>query len=333
MSVTVTVGIIARNEGKNISKTLESILMQNFDHGSYEVIVVDGNSQDNTREIAAKILEGSSVKHKILNEADFGFYGHCFARNLVIDNSDVNSGFIAFTDADCKVDSEWLKTLYDSINGTPEKVAGAGGPRLTADTDNKKELVINTFLTSFLASGGNPAFSQRKVKYVKSIANYNAIYKKDIISRFRYDNKLIMSDDNELNYRLRKAGYSFINVRHAKVWHHETSSIQEFVSNMFRYGVNITNTVKKHRNIITINVPITLIFIIYLILMFPLYLIVGWLIFTPLLLYFIFSVAVFTEVSLKTRTIYSLMVFILLPVQHIAYGLGVFYNLFLKRNK
>ena len=157
MSVTITVGIIARNEGNNISKTLKSILNQRFDQ-VYEIIVVDGNSEDNTREIAKEVLVRSGVKHKVLNEADFGFHGHCFARNLVIDNSDPNSKYIAFTDADCVVDKNWLLTLYNAINETNKTIVGAGGPRLIAETKDKKELVINALLTSFLASGGNPAF-------------------------------------------------------------------------------------------------------------------------------------------------------------------------------
>lgn len=327
MSITITVGIIAKNEGKNIYNTLKNILSQSFDQESYEIIVVDGNSDDNTREIAKKILEESYVKHQVLNEADFGCYGHCFARNLVIDNSDPCSKYIAFTDADCTVDKEWLTILYAAIRKTDETVAGAGGPRLIAETKNKKELVINAFLTTFLSSGGNPAFSKRNVKYIKSIANYNAIYKKEIISKFRYDENLIISDDNELNFRLRTAGYHFINVPDARVWHHETNSIMEFAVNMYHYGVNITNTVKKHRNIVTINVPITIIFILYLIFLLPLYLLIGALVFIPLLLYIIFALVVFLEIILKTKTIYSLLVFILLPVQHISYGLGVISNL------
>ncbi len=327
MSVTITVGIIARNEGKNIYNTLKNILSQSFGPESYEIIVVDGNSDDNTREIATRILDNSSVKHKVLNEVDFGFYGHCFARNLVIDNSDPSSKYIAFTDADCTVGKEWLTILYDAVRKTDETVAGAGGPRLIAETKNKKELVINAFLTTFLASGGNPAFSKRNVKYVKSIANYNAIYKKEIISKFRYDDNLIMSDDNELNFRLRRAGYRFINVPDARVWHHETNSIKEFAVNMFHYGVNISNTVKKHRSFVTLNVPLTVTFILYLIFLLPLYLLLGPLAFIPLLLYIIFALAVYIEVSLKTKTIYSLIVFILLPVQHISYGLGVIWNL------
>lgn len=327
MSVIITVGIIARNEGKNIYNTLKNILSQSFDSESYEIIVVDGNSDDNTREIATRILDNSSVKHKVLNEVDLGFYGHCFARNLVIDNSDSSSRYIAFTDADCTVDYDWLNILYNAVRKTDETVAGAGGPRLIAETKNKKELVINAFLTTFLASGGNPAFSKSNVKYVKSIANYNALYKKNIISKFRYDDNLIMSDDNELNFRLRRAGYRFLNVPDARVWHHETNSIKEFAVNMFHYGVNISNTVKKHRSFVTLNVPLTVTFILYLIFLLPLYLLLGPLTFIPLLLYIIFALAVYIEVSLKTKTIYSLIVFILLPVQHISYGLGVIWNL------
>jgi glycosyltransferase involved in cell wall biosynthesis len=331
MPVTITVGIIARNEEKNISNTLKTIINQSFDHKSYEIIVVDGNSVDNTRKIATNILDASNIKHKVLNEADYGFYGHCFARNLVIDNSDSSSNYIAYTDADCLVDKNWLNSLYEVARKTDETIAGVGGPRLIAETKNNKELVINAFLTTFLASGGNPAFSKRNVKYVKSIANYNALYKKEIISKFRYDDKLIVSDDNELNFRLRKAGYHFINVSNAKVWHHETDSITQFAKNMFHYGINITNTVKKHRSIVTINIPLTVLFILYLIFLLPFYQFLGSLILIPLFFYIIFAIGVFIEVCLKTKTIYSLIVFILLPVQHISYGLGVIWNLGFKK--
>ena len=110
------------------------------------------------------------------------------------------------------------------------------------------------------------------------------------------------------------------------VWHHETTSIMEFAVHMFHYGVNITNTVKKHRSFVTLNVPVTVIFILYLIFLLPLYISLGILVFIPLFLYIIFALAVFIEVSLKTKTIYSLIVFILLPLQHIFYGLGVISN-------
>ena len=330
MSILITIGIVAKNEEKYIGMTLKGIINQIFDNSLYEIIVVDGNSSDRTREVAENVLGDSNINYKVLNEKDFGFYGLCFSRNLVIDNSSKTSKYIAYTDADCIVDKNWLKTLYQHINGSGNEIAGVGGPRLVAPTEDKKELVINNFLTSTIASGGNPAFSKREVNYLDSIPNYNSIYKKDIIKKFRYDDSLIISDDNELNLRLKKAGYNFIYTGDAKIYHRETNSIHEFAKNMRNYGINITNTIKKHR-LFKIKPFISLIFLMYIILLVPLYLIVGWLILTPFVLYFIFAAMIFAEIVRKTKTIYSMLVFLLLPVQHISYAYGMIYNLLFVR--
>ena len=325
MSILITIGIVAKNEEKYIGETLKGIINQIFDNSLYEIIVVDGNSSDRTREIAENVLGASYINYKVLNEKDFGFYGLCFSRNLVIDNSSKTSKYIAYTDADCIVDKNWLKTLYQYIDRSGNEIAGAGGPRLVAPTEDKKELVINNFLTSTIASGGNPAFSKRDVNYLDSIPNYNSIYKKDIIKKFRYDDSLIISDDNELNLRLKKAGYNFIYAGDAKIYHRETNSVLEFAKNMRNYGINITNTIKKHR-LFKIKPFISLIFLMYIILLVPLYLIVGWLILIPLVFYFLFAAMIFAEIVRKTKTSYSLLVFLLLPIQHISYAYGMIYN-------
>ncbi len=329
MAVTVTVGIVARNEAQFIEKTLKSIINQKFDH-EFEIIVIDGNSDDETRFLARKVLSNNKIDYKVLNEANFGSKGLCFARNLVIDQSNETSKYIAYTDADCIVHPQWLQELYKEIEGSKPMIAGAGGPRLIAPTENKKELVINTFITSFIASGGNPAFTKRNVEFLDSIPNYNSIYKKDILSDFRYDESLIFSDDNELNFRIKKAGYSFKYVHEAMVYHHETDSLMQFARNMYNYGFNITNTVRKHRSLVKGPLPLTIIFLVYLILLIPLYAFIGIIALFPMILYLIFALVVLVEVSIKSKTLYSIIVFILLPVQHISYALGVIGNFITK---
>jgi glycosyltransferase involved in cell wall biosynthesis len=325
MSITVTVGIVARNEEGFIEETLQSIIKQDFPEG-YEILVVDGNSQDQTRELAHKVLESSSISYKILNEKDFGSYGLCFARNLVVDHSHPKSQYIAYTDADCIVAEDWLSILYQAVKDSGESVAGAGGPRRVGPTNNRKELVINRLITSYIGMAGNPAFSVRDLKFIDSIPNYNAIYKKDLLAQFRYDDHLGVSDDNEINFRFQKEGYTFIYVPQAKVYHRETSSMVQFSRNMYHYGYNITNTLKKHKRLVRSFIPLPILFFIYLILLIPLYWMIGWLIILPLILYFLFATAVFLEVLTKTRSIYSLLVYILLPLQHLSYAVGVLYN-------
>jgi len=331
MSIQVTVGIVARNEEKYITETLESLINQDFNHHEFEIIMIDGNSFDNTREIACKVLDNTDIQFKVLNEKNYGSNGLCFARNLVIDQSNPQSRFIAYTDADCILARDWITELYNAIKGTNDGIAGAGGPRLIASTSNKKELVINAFITSLIASGGNPAFSKRKVKYLKSIPNYNAIYKKDIFNDFRFDDSLVITDDHELNYRLHKAGYLFKYVISAKVYHRETSSLLSFIRNMFRYGFNMASLIKKHHNL-KVKLVLTLIFFFYLILFIPLFLILGNIIFILPLLYLIFALMSFGEVLITTRTVYAFLVFFLMPVQHLAYAVGAIYN-FISKEK
>ena len=331
MKIEISIGIIARNEENYIGNTLNSLLNINFDFSKIELILVDGNSSDKTKEIAKKILTNSKLKHKIINEKDFGFYGPCFARNLVVKNSSETSKYIAFVDADCRVDKNWLNNLYNKIKDTPKNIAGAGGPRLVEKIKNKKELIINTLLTSYIASGFNPAFTKRKIRYIPSIANYNAIYKKNILIKNSYDDKLIISDDIELNYRLQKKGYKFLYEPKAKIYHRETDSILQFCINMERYGRNISNVIYKYREPIRFFVPIILLFnlyiftlplFIYLFYIFKLRFLLG-LSLIPLFFYILFLFLSFIEIFINTKSIYSLLVFILLPCQHILYGFGL----------
>ena len=344
MVLKVTVGVIARNEESHIKEVINSLIKQSFDHNDFEIILVDGNSTDNTREYADKLLSDSKISYKILNEKDFGFYGPCFARNIVVKNSSEESKYIAYIDADCVADKNWLKRLYEKIKNSDKSIAGAGGARYIAKTNNKKEIIINSVLTSFIAMGGNPAFSKRKIKYIKSIANYNAIYKKDILKKNPYDNSLIISDDVDLNFRLGKMGYKFLYVSDAIVYHHETNSIKQFAKDMIKYGRNISNVIKKHKSCIRFYVPLTVLFLFGPI-MSLIWIIIAKMTFRGVLsnlvfipaavyaIYIIFLIAIFFEIVIRTKDFArSLFVFIMIPMQHFCYGWGVLTGVCSKRN-
>jgi len=351
--IEVTVGVIARNEEKHIAKLLRSLLNLNFPKDKYEIIFVDGDSSDATLRIAKQVLSEGNVRYRIIEEGKeaikrivkqkivdeetarnlrfkLNYYGPCFARNLVIEHSDKHAKYIAFIDADCVADKDWLKILYERIKNASKDIAGVGGLRLIAKTNNRMELLINSILTSCIATLGNPAFCRKNTKYVESIPNYNAIYRKNILEREKYDVNLVISDDVELNYRLRRKGYKFLYEPNAKVYHHETSSVKEFLRNMFRYGVNVARVVRKHKRVVRIYVPFSLFFVFSPVLsLICLYLGLACLPAIFYGLYFIIVFLVFAEVLIKTKDfLRAWLVFILLPSQHFAYGLGVLKGLF-----
>jgi len=55
--ILVSVIITTRNEEKNIENCLQSIWMQTYPHDKIEIIVVDNNSTDRTKEIVARYTE------------------------------------------------------------------------------------------------------------------------------------------------------------------------------------------------------------------------------------------------------------------------------------
>ncbi|PLW79473.1 family 2 glycosyl transferase [Candidatus Woesearchaeota archaeon] len=329
----VTVGVIARNEEKHIGETITNLTKIDYPNDSFEIILVDGNSNDKTRDIVKDIAKKSKILIKVVNEKDFGFYGPCFARNLVVKNSSSKAKYVAFTDADCKVEKGWLKNLVEIMEskGKKKDIAGSGGPRLIYDDDPVIAKIINFYMSSFLGSGGSSAFSKKKIEFAESIANYNAIYKKEILIKIPYDDKLVLSDDNEVNYRIRKKGYKFLYNLDAKVWHHEDPSIWQFAINMKRYGDNISRPTLKHGKLIRWFSVIPSLFLIGLVFGGLLSLI-----FTPIRyvylgvigLYFILVLLNSILMIVSSRCLLGILGIILAPIQHICYGYGFILGLF-----
>ena len=106
--------IPAYNEADYIAATLKSLKKLTFD-GSYEVIVVDNNSTDNTAAIAAK--HGATV----ITEKQPGV---CFARQA--GTQAAKGEIIVSTDADTTYDPEWLTHIDDEFNKFPDTAAVAG---------------------------------------------------------------------------------------------------------------------------------------------------------------------------------------------------------------
>ena len=105
----VSVLIPARNEEHNISQIVNSLLIQ--DYPSYEVIVLNDNSEDSTGEILSSIKK-IHPELKIINgkPLEEGWTGKCFACKQLYDAS--KGEYILFTDADTLHNSN---SLRDSV--------------------------------------------------------------------------------------------------------------------------------------------------------------------------------------------------------------------------
>ena len=102
----LSVIIPVMDEAKTIEECLKSLKNQDLDRGEYEIILVDGNSTDDTIKIASPYAD------KIIPQKSRGIGG---ARSDGVEAS--RGDILVFTDADTIHESDWLKTISKNLNG------------------------------------------------------------------------------------------------------------------------------------------------------------------------------------------------------------------------
>ncbi|KQC11157.1 MAG: glycosyl transferase [Methanolinea sp. SDB] len=100
----ISVVVPAYNEEANIGRCLESLNRQSLPRDEYEIIVVDGDSKDNTRQIAERyadlvFIQTSKKVGGARND------GAMKARGDIL----------ATTDADCIIPDNWLEIIQDDF--------------------------------------------------------------------------------------------------------------------------------------------------------------------------------------------------------------------------
>ncbi len=316
--ISIVVGI--RNEERYIEECIESLLRLDYPQNSYEIIIVDGMSTDKTRELVEKY-----PVRLILNERK----NVAAARNLGVDNS--RGDFVAFTDGDCKADPLWLKTLVNEMKNAPDDVACVGGPNLIFDTDPIFGRVVGYAQETFLGSGGSAqSTNSTKKHYVSSLPNCNAMYRKNTIKEAGYfDERFVVGQDGDLNYRINKNGYKFLYIPEAKVLHHRRGTLKSFSVRMFKYGMWMAELFKKHGEFVRWYAFLPSIAILFAVLSLIIYPVSTAPIMVLLLmgiLYFILIFVTSIQVIYKMKSKYGLFALFVIPVQHITYGLGFLYS-------
>jgi cellulose synthase/poly-beta-1,6-N-acetylglucosamine synthase-like glycosyltransferase len=299
--VSIVVGVF--NEEKYMGECIESLLNIDYPKDDYEIIIVDGMSNDSTQ----SIIKRYPVK-LILNQKKTV----AAARNLGIKHAKGN--LIAFTDGDCKVDKSWLKTLVKESLNAPDDVACVGGPNLILDTDSILARVVGYTQETLMGSGGSAqSYKYTKKQYVQSIPNCNALYKKSAIEDVGYfDEYFVVGQDGELNYRMQKAGFRFLYVPEAKVWHHRRATLKSFSIWMFKYGAWMIALFRKHGGLVrwyALLPPIAIIFTIAAIISSIKYVLLMKLLLILTMIYLIFVLLTTIQVMYKMKSILNFACF------------------------
>jgi len=322
----VSIIIPVKNEDKYIIECLNSIFNLDYPGNNYEVLVVaDGDAK---KEVFT-VLESYKRKVRPLKSKKTGSAAN---RNLGVKSASKKSKYFAFTDADCIVDKNWLKNLVERIEKAPKEIGCVGGVNLVPKSDSDFAKIIGAMEQTLFAGGGSAQSSiQKKEKFVVSIPNCNAIYRKELWSKNKQDESLIVGQDGEFNYRLWRKGVKFVIVPNAIVWHHRTKTPRGFIRRMYKYGEATARIFKKHKELKFLSIrwygllPVfaLILFIAFGVLSF--YSRKSLCILSYLFgLYLLLDLLTSASVLYRTKKAYSLISFFLIPLQHLFYAIGFF---------
>jgi len=219
----VSIIVPAKNEEKNILKCVESLLDINYENK--EIIIVNDGSTDRT----AKILVSFAEKIKIINTKGIG---PSKARNMAIENA--KGQYIAFTDADCIVDRNWIDELLKGF--ISDNVYGVGGSQLSPKDESKFGKYVSSFFEAF-GFVSDYIHQGEKINCVDHNPTCNVIYRReifDLVGKFRED--LWPCEDLEFDIRVRDKGYLLTNNPKAIIYHYRPSTFNGFLKMMYRYG-------------------------------------------------------------------------------------------------
>lgn len=99
------------NDPSGLDDTLNSLLKQNYDMSTTEIIVIDNNSSDNTLHVAQKFQRDLPELITVLSETEY--QSSYASRNRGVHYS--TGSILAFIDAECIADENWLKNGIQTI--------------------------------------------------------------------------------------------------------------------------------------------------------------------------------------------------------------------------
>lgn len=219
----ISVIIPTLNEAEKIERCLKAIFAQS--HKPYEVLVLDGYSTDETVEIANKFPV------KIFHNEFIIRAGAC---QIGLENAE--GEYIAFTDADCVADPDWLQNLMKEFDTST--IVGLAGATKHEIGQGLWTQSINLALGTLIGSGDSVQWRSYPTKrLIKSPSGCNCIYRrKELIEVGGFNVRISGAEDEELNKRLLTRG-KFLYVPDAVVWHyHKMTGLRQFSKRMRLYG-------------------------------------------------------------------------------------------------
>lgn len=186
----VTIVIPAKNEAKYITRCLACVAALDYPHDRLDICVVDNGSSDNTV-TQASMFPGVRVLERTGNIGAVRNFG---GKNTL-------GEVIAFLDADCLPDTQWLRRAIRRMTEQDAAVVSA-----VLSPENSDCPWIEKCWLSYLR-----ARHTEGVNFVKTIYSFCFVVRRRVMEEVGWFNEdLVTCEDSDLGFRISQLGYRLI---------------------------------------------------------------------------------------------------------------------------
>lgn len=213
----VSVVVCAYNAADTIDDCLTSLAALTYP--DFEVIVVNDGSRDATGTIAHGYAN--------MRVIDIPNGGLSAARNVGLANA--TGEIVAYTDADVRVDPDWLTYLVQPI--VSGKYVGSGGPNVVPADDPWVAQAV-------ARSPGGPTHVLLNDRVAEHVPGCNMAFRRDALNAIGGFNPVYLraGDDVDICWRLQARGHEIGFAPSALVWHHHRPSVKAYWRQQVGYG-------------------------------------------------------------------------------------------------
>jgi O-antigen biosynthesis protein len=215
----------------NAADTLEDCLssLDRLTYPDYEVILVNDGSRDRTSEIGR-----AYPRVRVIDTPNAGLSA---ARNVGL--AEATGDIVAYTDADTRVDRDWLSFLVQPF--LTSDVVGSGGPNVVPADDPPVAQCI-------ARAPGGPTHVLLDDRIAEHVPGCNMAFRRDALVAIGGFNPVFLraGDDVDVCWRLQARGWKIGFASAALVWHHHRASVKAYWRQQVGYGEGETWLMAHH---------------------------------------------------------------------------------------
>lgn len=236
----VSVVIPCRNEVKAIRRTVEAILAS--DYPSVEVLVVDGMSEDGTREVLRELSAADPRVRMIDNPHRLTPY----AFNLGVRNA--RGEFVQIVGSRNVLSHDYLSILVAALKENPSVDCVGGDYQHVSDTSAGRYLAMAMESKFGVGMGNYRTMNENCLVDTVGVP----MYRRSIFEEVGYfDEALTRNQDDDFNFRLSQRGRKILYVHSAKTTYLVRASLRKAFRQFFQYGYFKVFVNRKHKRVTT----------------------------------------------------------------------------------